>query len=80
MVKLIHSIMAFIGIFGLSEKMDKEKEDAKEPKDGVAKRVHEARGPVDDWAERPMNDSHRDRLMEIDGGWIVSVSNHFKEL
>ena len=72
--------MAFIGIFGLSEKMDKEKGDEKEPKDGVAKRVHEARGPVDDWAERPMNDSHRDRLMEIDGGWIVSVSNHFKEL
>ena len=74
--------MAFIGIFGLSEKMDKEKEkgDDKEPKDGVAKRVHEARGPVDDWAERPMNDSHRDKLMEIDGGWIVSVFNDFIQL
>ena len=72
--------MAFIGIFGLSEKMDKEKEDAKEPQDGVAKRVHEARGPVDDWAERPMNDSYRDKLMEIDGGWIVSDSNDLIEL
>ena len=72
--------MAFIGVFGLTEKMEKDKGDPKEPKDDVAKRVHEARGPVDDWAERPMNDSHRDKLMEIDGGWIVSVSNHLTEL
>ena len=68
-IKFIHAIMS-----------EKDKTAVKNSEDPVAKRVHDARGPVGDWAERPMNDSHRDKLMEIDGGWIVSVSNHFTEL
>ena len=52
--------------------MGEEKEKVEESEDPVAKRVHDVRGPVDDWAERPMNDSHREKLLEIDGGWMVS--------
>lgn len=51
------------------------KKEKGEVEDPVAKRVHDARGPVDDWAERPMNDSHREKLLEIDGGWMVSDTN-----
>ena len=53
------------------------KKEKGEVEDPVAKRVHDARGPVDDWAERPMNDSHREKLLEIDGGWMVSDTNQY---
>ena len=67
-IKFIHAIMS-----------EKDKTAVKNSEDPVAKRVHDARGPVGDWAERPMNDSHRDKLQEIDGGWIVSdvPTNHY---
>merc|ERR1712210_156366 len=55
------------------------KKEKGEVEDPVAKRVHDARGPVDDWAERPMNDSHRDKLLEIDGGWMLRKCAHYHE-
>ena len=63
---IFHSVI--LSIMGEKEKGEVKKEESVDP---VARRVHEHTGPVDDWAERPMNDSHRDKLQEIDGGWMV---------